>query len=167
VPTSSAERNSSGKASGARTLAIPSARPASGGWEASTSLGFIVVFSDAVQLPRLGRVRLKERGHKERGYLPTDAPNLAAPVREQAGHWWVSVLVEQEHVVPRFTGPVVGADLGIKKLATLSDGTKEPNPRHVKQRLRKLKRCQRTASRRRKGSSNRRSIANWRRSIPQ
>jgi putative transposase len=41
-------------------------------------------------------------------------------------------------------------------LATLADGTMEPNPRHLKQRLRKIKRCQRTVSRRRKGSHNRR-----------
>src|SRR5262249_61562379 len=45
--------------------------------------------------------------------------------------------------------------LGVKTLATLSDGAEEPNPRHLTQRLRKLNRCQRAVSRRRKGSSNR------------
>ena len=54
--------------------------------------GTIVVFPDAIQLPRLGRLRLKERG-----YLPIDAKILSATVSEQAGHWYVSVLVEQEH----------------------------------------------------------------------
>jgi putative transposase len=113
--------------------------------------GSIVVFSDAIQLPRLGRLRLKERG-----YLPTDATILSATVSEQAGHWSVSVLVEQEQAVPLNRGPVVGVDLGVKKLATLSDGTEEPNPRHLKSHLRKIKRCQRAVSRRRKGSQNRR-----------
>src|SRR5260370_23683582 len=113
--------------------------------------GAIAVFPDAVQLPRLGRLRLKERS-----YLPADAKILSATVTEQAGHWYVCVLVEQEHVVPANCGPAVGVDLGIKRLATLSDGAEEPNPRHVKQRLRKIKRCQRTVSRRRKGSHNRR-----------
>jgi putative transposase len=113
--------------------------------------GSIVVFPDAIQLPRLGRLRLKERG-----YLPTDATILSATVSEQAGHWSVSVLVEQEQAVPLNRGPVVGVDLGVKKLATLSDGTEEPNPRHLKSHLRKIKRCQRAVSRRRNGSHNRR-----------
>jgi putative transposase len=113
--------------------------------------GSIVVFPDAIQLPRLGRLRLKERG-----YLPTDAHILAATVSEQAGHWYVAVLVEQEQVVSANTGPVVGVDLGVKTLATLSDGTAEPNPRHLKSCLKKLKRLQRAVSRKPKGSRNRR-----------
>src|SRR5262249_23678165 len=48
---------------------------------------------------------------------------------------------------------------GVKKLATLSDGTEEPNPRHLLSRLRKIKRCQRAVSRKRKGSRNRRKAA--------
>jgi len=111
--------------------------------------GSIVVFSDAIQLPRLGRLRLKERG-----YLPTSARILSATVSEHAGHWYVSVLVDQEHIVSANSGPVVGVDLGVKKLATLSDGTEEPNPRHLKQGLRKIKHCQRAVSRKRKGSRN-------------
>jgi putative transposase len=113
--------------------------------------GSIVVFHDAVQLPRLGRLRLKERG-----YLPTTAKILSATVSEQAGHWYVSVLVEQAHLKPVTRGPVVGVDLGVKTLATLSDGTSEPNPRHLRSCLKKLKRVQRAVSRKQKGSHNRR-----------
>jgi putative transposase len=112
--------------------------------------GAIVVFSDAIQLPRLGRLRLKERG-----YLPTSARILSATVSEQAGRWYVSILVEVDHHVPVNTGPVVGVDLGIKSLATVSDGTSEPNPRHLRSALKKLKRLQRAVSRKRKGSHNR------------
>src|SRR5262249_5802709 len=80
--------------------------------------GRIVVYPDALQLPRLGRLRLKECG-----YLPTSGVRvLSATVSEHAGHWSVSVLVEHEHVVPENAGPVVGVDLGVKRLATLSDG---------------------------------------------
>lgn len=67
--------------------------------------GTIVVFLDAIQLPRLGRLRLKERG-----YLPSLATDgatakiLSATVREQTGHWYVSVLVEHEHVAPSNSG---------------------------------------------------------------
>jgi IS605 OrfB family transposase len=116
--------------------------------------GSIVVFPEAIQLPRLGRLRLKERG-----YLPTTGTPgikvLSATVSEQAGHWCVSVLVEQEWVVPENMGPVVGVDLGMKTLAMLSDGTVEPNPRHLKQRLRQIKRCQRAVSHKQQGSHNR------------
>jgi putative transposase len=58
-------------------------------------------------------------------------------------------------MVPENTGSVVGIDLGIKSLATLSDGEVIPNPRHLKHRLKKLKRLQRVVSRRQKGGKNR------------
>jgi putative transposase len=112
--------------------------------------GSIVVFPDAVQLPRLGRLRLKERG-----YRPTGARVLSAAVSEQAGRWLGAVLGEEERIVPVNHGSVVGVDLGIKQLATVSDGTQEPTPRHVQQRLRQLKRCQRAVARKRQGSRNR------------
>jgi putative transposase len=112
--------------------------------------GSIVVFSDAIQLPRLGRLRLKERS-----YLPTDAHILSATVSEHGGRWYVSILVEQERIVPVNSGPVVGVDLGVKTLVTLSDGTVEPNPRHLRQHLKQLRRCQRAVSRKQKGSHNR------------
>jgi len=63
--------------------------------------------------------------------------------------------VEEECSVPVNRGPVVGVDLGVKQLATLSDGTQEPNPRHLKQRLKKLQRLHRSVSRKRTGSRNR------------
>jgi putative transposase len=114
--------------------------------------GRIVVSDKAIVLPRLGRLRLKERG-----YLPTggDVQIPSATVSEQAGHWYVSVQVEQEQAVPENTGPEVGIDLGIKHLATLSESTLIPNPRHLKRRLKKLKRLQRVVSRRQKGGKNR------------
>jgi len=117
--------------------------------------GTIIVTPDAVQLPRLGRLRLKERE-----YLPTGGVKVpSATVTEQAGHWYVSLLVEQEHVVPENTGPVVGVDLGLKRLATMSDGGLAENPRHLKTRLRKFKRLHRAVTRKVKGSQNRKKAA--------
>jgi putative transposase len=116
--------------------------------------GSIVAFPDAIQLPRLGRVRLKEHS-----YLPTEAKILSATVTERAGHWYVSLLVEQEQVVPENDGAIVGVDLGIKALATLSDGTVIPNPRPLKRRLKIIKRFHRAVSRKMKGSQNRRKAA--------
>jgi putative transposase len=117
--------------------------------------GSVVVFPDAIQLPRLGRLRLKEHG-----YLPVAGVKiLSATVCEQAGHWYVSVQVEQERAVPINIGPVVGVDLGIKTLATLSDGTVLSNPKPLKRRLKKLKRLHRAVSRKQKGSTNRKKAA--------
>jgi transposase len=45
--------------------------------------GSIVEFPGAIQLPRLGRLRLKEHG-----YRPVDAKILCATVSEQAGRWY-------------------------------------------------------------------------------
>jgi putative transposase len=93
--------------------------------------GSSVVSPDAIQLPRLGRRRLKERGS-----LPTSetlgVKVFSATVSEQAGHWDVSVQVAQEPTVPANRGPIVGVDLGVKALATLSDGTVIPPPKHLK-----------------------------------
>src|SRR5262249_8910639 len=105
------------------------------------------VLPDAIQLPRLGRLR-------ERDYPPIHAKILAATLSEHAGHWYVSVLVEEERIAPAHTRPGVGVDLGVKLLATLSDGATEPNPRPVKACLRKIRRFQRAVPRRRKGSHN-------------
>jgi putative transposase len=115
--------------------------------------GRIVVSEKAIVLPRLGRLRLAERE-----YLPTseNVTIVSATVSEQAGHWYVSLQVEEEQTVPENTGPAVGIDLGIRNLATLSDGTVIANPRHLKRQFKKLKRLQRMVSRRQKGGKNRR-----------
>jgi putative transposase len=120
--------------------------------------GTIIVFAGSIQLPRLGRLRLKERD-----YLPTtsssDVHILTATVSEHAGHWYVSVQVEQEQVVPVNTGPVVGMDLGIKTLATFSDGTVIANPKALQWRMRKIKRLSRAVTRKQLGSKNRAKAA--------
>jgi putative transposase len=114
--------------------------------------GAIRVFEKAIQLPRLGLLRLKERG-----YLPTrDVHVLSATVSEKAGRWFVSLQVEMEvpDPVPEIR-PAVGVDLGINRLAQVSDGTYFENPRALKSALTRLKRLQRVVSRRQKGSANR------------
>jgi putative transposase len=114
--------------------------------------GAIHIFEHAIQLPRLGRLRLKERG-----YLPMEGVHiLSATVSERAGRWFVSVQVKREVPKPKATyRPVVGVDLGILALATISDGTKIENPHALKRDLGKIKRLQRVVSRRQKGSANR------------
>ncbi len=114
--------------------------------------GQIHIFEKGIQLPRLGRLRLKEHG-----YLPTDGVRiLSATVSEHAGHWFVSVQVEES--VPDLTpatGVPIGVDLGIKTLAMCSDGTAIANPKALRKNIKKLIRAHRRLSRRKKGGKNR------------
>jgi putative transposase len=113
--------------------------------------GHIHVSADAIQLPRLGVLKLKERA-----YLPMYAKIGSASISEQAGRWYVSICVhaEQKEAEPA-TGPVIGVDLGIKALATCSDATSYENPKALRKNLKKLKRLSRQHSRKVKGSNNR------------
>src|SRR5260370_21867320 len=113
--------------------------------------GSIKVFEKSVQLPRLGTVRLHEKQ-----YIPTDAKILSATVSEQAGRWFVSIQVEEEQDKPEISATsAIGVDLGIKTLATCSDGMIFANPRALKHAQKRLKRLERQKSRRKKGSKNR------------
>lgn len=113
--------------------------------------GHIHVYPDAIQLPRLGLLKLKERD-----YLPMNAKIGSATISEQAGRWYVSICVHTEQKEPeRATGPVIGVDLGIKVLATCSDGRTIDNPKALRKNLKKLKRLGRQHSRKVKGSNNR------------
>ncbi len=113
--------------------------------------GSIKVFSDAVQLPRLGRLSLHEHD-----FIPTVAKVLSATVSEEAGCWFVSIQVEEEQEQPLPTATsAIGVDLGIKTLATLSDGRTFENPRALKHAQKRLRRLERQKSRRKLGSKNR------------
>jgi putative transposase len=106
-----------------------------------------------VQLPVLGELRLKECN-----YLPIqDVRVLSATVSEQAGRWYLSLQVEQEIAEPKHKSPnVVGIDVGIKCLATTSDGEIFNNPKALVRAQRSLRSRQKAVSRKVKGSSNRR-----------
>src|SRR5258707_10875902 len=80
--------------------------------------GTIHLFEKSIQLPRLGKLRLKEHG-----YLPVGAKVAQATVSEQAGRWYISIQVETQGPEPQpALGPVIGVDLGVKTLAVVSDG---------------------------------------------
>jgi putative transposase len=104
-----------------------------------------------IKLPRVGEVKLKESG-----YIPLDAEIKSVTVSSKAGKWFVSCLIEDvAKIAPTPINEVVGVDLGIKVLATCSDGTIFENPKALKKNLKKLKRKQRQLSKKKKGSKNR------------
>jgi IS605 OrfB family transposase len=114
--------------------------------------GAINVYEKAIDLPRLGRLRLKECG-----YLPTSGVHiLSATVSEEAERWFVSLQVVEEAPAPlAATGNPIGVDVGIKTLAQCSDGMAIENPRALGCELKRLKRLHRRLSRKRKGGKNR------------
>jgi len=110
----------------------------------------IKIFERYIQLPKIGKVKLKERN-----YLPQEVKIINATVSEKAGRWFVSILVEQEQTIITKPQNIIGLDLGIKTLATCSNGQIFDNPRALKKNLNKLQRLSRWMSRRVKGGQNR------------
>ena len=102
-----------------------------------------------IKLPRIGKVKLKECG-----YIPIDAEIKSVTITRKGGKWFVSCLVEHDIQMLPQADKKVGVDLGIKTLATCSDGTTFENPKALKFNLRKLKRKQRQLSRKKKGTQN-------------
>jgi putative transposase len=113
--------------------------------------GTIKVLGGFIQLPRLGKIKLFEKD-----YLPKDAKILSATVSKRANKWFVSLQVE-EYLKESIQNneSVVGVDLGIKTLATCSDGVVYESPKALKSNLKKLNRKSRQLSRKQKGSKNR------------
>lgn len=122
-----------------------------------------------IKLPVIGWVRLREP-------LRFAGRPVSATVSRVADRWFVSVQVETEpKSVPENQGKAlagtpfplppaqaelarraVGVDLGVKALATTSDGGVFEGPKALRYYLAKLKRLSRSLSRKVKGSANRR-----------
>lgn len=108
----------------------------------------------ALKLPRIGRVHCMENVTARVG----DAKVLRMTVSQRAGRWYAALTVERDKkpATKPPQGGAVGIDLGVKALATLSDGTVIPNPRALNTRLKALRKAQQALSRKTKGSARRR-----------
>ena len=108
-----------------------------------------------LKLPRIGRVHCMENVYKR----VDGARLIRITVSRRAGHWYASLTVEREPTAQvSVSAPkrgAVGVDLGVKNLATLSDGTVIPNPRALNAKLRTLRKAQQALSRKIKGSTRR------------
>lgn len=101
---------------------------------------------------------------KEKGYLPSESERvhiLSATVSEKAGRWFVSLQVQEEIDIIENVGKIVGVDFGINNLLTVSDGTVVENPKALNHYERKLKRVQRSLSRKQSRSKNREKIKRY------
>ncbi|MBL1101557.1 RNA-guided endonuclease InsQ/TnpB family protein [Streptomyces coffeae] len=102
-----------------------------------------------LSLPKIGDVRVKWSRA-----LPS-VPSTVTVVKDAAGRYFASFVVETEPVTLPDVDSVVGIDLGLGHFAVLSDGTKIDAPGFLRRAEKKLKREQRSLSRKTKGSSNR------------
>jgi putative transposase len=96
------------------------------------------------------------------GHIPIDwsrslpsEPSSVTLIKDKAGRYFVSFVCEVPTTPLSENAQAVGIDLGLKTFATFSNGHKEENPRIFRKLERKLKRLQRSLSRKVKGSNNR------------
>jgi len=111
-------------------------------------MGFKLV-GNRLKVSPFGEIKLKL--HREiKGKIKT-----LTLKREPSGKWFAIFTVEQEEMPKLNNGSIVGIDLGLSKLAVVSDGSIIVNPRHVKKHERRIAVLGRQFSRKKKGSCNR------------
>ncbi len=102
-----------------------------------------------VRLPCIGKMRMRES-------IRFTGKISYARVVEECGQWFLCVSLDVGECRRERTGDsIVGVDLGVKALATLSTGEVVENPKPLRKALKKLRRASRKFSRRVKGSANR------------
>ncbi len=102
-----------------------------------------------VQVPRVGKVKTYERLN-----FGTLKPK-SLTISRQADRWFVSFKIEIPITEKREPIKSVGVDLGIKELATLSNGEVIPNLKPLRSALGRLKQLSRSVSRKIQGSASR------------
>ena len=100
-----------------------------------------------IHIPKLGKVNMTEE-------LRFGGKIMSACISYRAGWWFVSIAVEVEHETPNHSGGTVGIDMGIKTLATLSDGEKFENQKHYRKSLGRIQGLSKGLSRKGEGSQN-------------
>lgn len=110
---------------------------------------FKVLDNGRLRLPKIGDVEVRWSRA-----LPS-APSSVTIVKDAAGRYFASFVVQTtDHPLPEVDSEV-GIDLGLTHFAVLSDGTKVAAPKFLRRAARKLKRLQQDLSRKTKGSNNR------------
>ena len=102
-----------------------------------------------LRLPKIGDVSVRWSRS-----LPSE-PSSVTVIKDAAGRYFASFVVQAaaEPLAP--AGTVVGIDLGLTHFAVLSDGRKVASPRFLRRAEKKLRRAQQALSRKQKGSQNR------------
>jgi len=102
-----------------------------------------------VRLPVIGWVKMREE-------VRFAGQILAVTISRQGDAWFASFCIDVSYEVdPHIDTPRVGVDLGVSRLATVSDGRLVPASNPLRRYLGKLKRLSRALSRKTIGSRNR------------
>ena len=114
-------------------------------YQANNGRGAIRVDGKSVLLPKIGWVRMREE-------LRFAGEIAQATVVKTQGRWFVCLAVDTGEELPeKREGETVGIDMGLKTLATYSDGTLVENPKgRINHLYRKLGRIDKAISRSRK-----------------
>jgi len=112
-------------------------------------LGGFTVIGKALRLSKIGSVKMKL-------HRPVEGLTKTCTIVRDIDQWYacISAVVESKPNESR-GGEPVGVDLGVVKLATLSDGRTFDNPRHLHNSITRLKTLQSVLSRKKRGSNNR------------
>jgi putative transposase len=102
-----------------------------------------------LNLPKIGPVPVRWSRA-----LPS-IPSTVTVIKDAAGRYFASFVVETEPGLLPETDTAVGIDLGLTHFAVLSDGRKIDSPKFLRRAEKKLKRMQQAQSRKAKGSKNR------------
>lgn len=112
----------------------------------------VAIDGKRINLPRIGWVRMREA-------LRFTGQVKSVTVSKRGGRWFAAILVntdERSNAPRENQGGVVGVDLGVAKLATLSTGEVVEGPKPLKRLLKVKRRLSKAVSRKVKGSQNRR-----------
>ncbi|MFC4011190.1 RNA-guided endonuclease InsQ/TnpB family protein [Nonomuraea purpurea] len=110
---------------------------------------FCVTATGRLRLPKIGDVAVRWSRP-----LPSE-PSSVTVIKDSAGRYFASFVVEVPGEPLPAADAETGIDLGLGHFAVLSDGTKIASPRFLRRAEKKLKRLQRSLSKKEKGSRNR------------
>ncbi|MEV7007592.1 RNA-guided endonuclease TnpB family protein [Streptosporangium sp. NPDC051022] len=111
---------------------------------------FAITAGGRLRLPKIGEVPVRWSRP-----LPSE-PSSVTVIKDAAGRYFASFVVETTDAPLPETIGEIGVDLGLTHFAVTSDGRKIDNPRFLRRAAKKLRKAQRSLSRKAKGSNNRR-----------
>ncbi len=110
---------------------------------------FTVLPNGKLRVPKIGDVPVRWSRP-----LPSQ-PSSVTVIKDCAGRYFASFVIEAEPGALPGTDSVIGIDLGLRHFAVLSDGRKIASPRFLRRAEKKLRRAQQALSRKQEGSRNR------------
>lgn len=110
--------------------------------------GSVSIDESSITLPKAGRVKIVNT-REFNGRI------ISATVsRTASGRYYISLQVEENYEILHNAGGKIGLDAGLKILYTTSDSDIYPNPKTLALHEKRIRRLQRSLSRKRKGSKN-------------